>query len=86
VEDDEQPIAWLALKKGMPVLDSNGEEIGRLSEVVADQQKDIFSGITWRHGILGSEHYVPADLIGELTSEAVHLSVDAGEAQRQTPG
>ena len=83
--DNEQPIAWLALRKGTPVIDSSGAEVGHLSEVIADEQKDIFSGIKWRHGILGSEHYVPADLIGDLTSEAVHLTVSGDEAQQEPP-
>jgi uncharacterized protein YrrD len=83
VTDSERPIAWLALEKGTPVLDAGGDEIGKVSEIVADEQKDIFSGIRWRHGILGSQHYVPADLIETLTADAVHLRVSADEAQQQ---
>ena len=85
VTDNEQPIAWLALRKGTPVVDAGGAEIGKLSDVIADEQKDIFSGIRWRHGILGSEHYVPAALIGELTDQAVHLTVSGEEAQQEQP-
>lgn len=81
--DSERPIAWLALEKGTPVLDAGGNEIGKVSEVIADEQKDIFSGIRWRHGILGDQHYVPADLIAELTVDAVHLRVSGDEAQQQ---
>jgi hypothetical protein len=86
VTDEERPIAWLALEKGTPVLDASGNEIGKVSEVVADEQKDIFSGIHWRHGLLGDQHYVPADLIDELTSDAVRLRVSAEEAQGESPG
>lgn len=84
--DDERPIAWLALRKGMAVVDSNGAEIGKLAGVLGDEQKDIFSGITWREGLLGAEHYVPADSIGELTAEAVHLTIGAGQARQEPPG
>jgi uncharacterized protein YrrD len=83
VTNDERPIAWLALENGTPVLDVNGDEIGKVSEVIADEQKDIFSGIRWRHGILGSQHYVPADMIDTLTADAVHLRLSADDAQRQ---
>jgi uncharacterized protein YrrD len=86
VADNGQPIAWLALRKGAPVVDGTGDEIGHLTEVVADVQKDIFSGIKWRHGILGSEHFVPAAFIGELTTEAVHLTVSGDDAQQELPG
>jgi hypothetical protein len=76
----------MALEKGTPVVDAGGEEIGKVSEVVADEQKDIFSGIHWRHGILGEEHYVAADLIEELTAGAVRLSVSAEDARGERPG
>jgi hypothetical protein len=56
VTDTERPIAWLALEKGTPVLDADGAEIGKVLEVVGDEQKDIFSGIRWRHGLLGDQH------------------------------
>jgi uncharacterized protein YrrD len=79
--DAERPIAWLALGKGTPVYSSDGEEIGKVSTVVADVQKDIFSGISFKHGLLGSEHFVPAEAIGELTDQAVHLNLSADQAQ-----
>lgn len=81
MSDNEHPIAWLALDKGTPVFTSDGEEIGKVSTVVADVQKDIFSGISFKHGFLGSEHFVPAAVIGELTDRGVHLSLTAHEAE-----
>ena len=84
--NEERAIAWLALEKGTSVIDSTGAEIGKVSEVVADEQKDIFSGIQWREGMLGNEHYVPADLIEELTSEAVRLRVSGDDARQELPG
>ena len=86
VANDERAIAWLALEKGTPVIDSTGAEVGKVSEVVADEQKDIFSGIQWREGMLGNEHYVPADLIEELTSAAVRLRVSGDDARQELPG
>ena len=77
---EETPIAWMALRKGHPVTGSDGEPVGKLSEVVADQQKDIFSGIAFRHGILDHERFAPADLIETITSESVQLRISADEA------
>ena len=84
--NEEHAIAWLALEKGTPVIDVTGTEIGKVSDVVADEQKDIFSGIQWRQGVLGDEHFVPADLIEELTSGAVRLRVSGNDAQMEPPG
>jgi uncharacterized protein YrrD len=78
---DNQPIAWLALEKGTPVVASDGEELGKVSEVVADEQKDIFSGVTIRQGLLGDDKFIPASMIETLTEGAVHLNVPAEDAR-----
>jgi uncharacterized protein YrrD len=83
--DDETPLAWMALARGHPVTASDGRPVGKISEVVADQQKDIFSGIAFRHGLLDHERFAPADLIDEITSESVRLAIPADEAESLEP-
>lgn len=78
---DERPISWMALADGTPVIASDGSEVGKVTEVVADRDKDIFSGVNFKHGIFGSEHFAPADTISEITAEEVRLSLSAAEAQ-----
>ncbi len=78
-------IAWPALKKGTPLVDSDGEEVGRISTVVADETKDIFSGIAFRHGRFEGERFVPADLIEEMTEERVRVRLRAGEVDDLEP-
>jgi uncharacterized protein YrrD len=75
------PIAWSALSHGTPVLTSDGTELGKVSEVVADEQKDIFSGIRVDPGWFRDERFVPADLIDRLTRDAVYLSISADQAK-----
>jgi uncharacterized protein YrrD len=77
---EETPIAWLALEEGTPILASDGAEIGRVTTVVADEQKDIFSGVTFRPGLLDGQKFVPADSIDRLTASAVHLRISEAEA------
>lgn len=78
---DDRPISWMALQDGTPVLASDGNEVGKVTEVVADRAKDIFSGIRFRHGLFGSEHFVPADKVAEITQEDVTLTMTAAEAE-----
>jgi uncharacterized protein YrrD len=80
--DDDRPIAWPALKEGTPVHDSTGAEIGKVGRVVADQQKDIFSGITVTSGIFSTERFAPAEVVGRITETKVELSIEAAEAGR----
>ncbi len=77
------PIAWNVLAKGTPVYAADGEELGKVAEVIADDQKDIFSGISLKPGLFKDERFVPADLIEELTDEAVRLSISSAQANRQ---
>ena len=79
----ETPIAWSVLPKGIPVYASDGAELGKVAEVIADEQKDIFSGISLNPGLFKDERFVPADLIEEMTHEAVRLSISAEQAHRQ---
>ena len=76
----EQQISWMALSSGTLILTSDGAELGRVQDVVADQQKDIFSGVTFSEGIRGGIRFVPAALIVEITDGSVKLNVTEAEA------
>lgn len=80
MSEEETPIAWLALKRGVPVFTSDGEEVGHVSSVVADEQKDIFSGVAFRDRLLSQERFAPAAVIGTLTTKGVHLTIDKSSA------
>ena len=82
---EDTPIAWLALEEGTPIVAADGEQVGKVDAVIADRQKDIFSGITFRPGLLGTPVFVPADKIDRLTDGAVHLSITATDAASLEP-
>lgn len=82
---DQTPIAWLALERGTPIYSSENEEIGEVDEVIADRQKDIFSGITFRTGVTSSTRFIPADRIERLNDGAVHTTLAAHEAGSLEP-
>jgi hypothetical protein len=77
----EAHIAWTALRKGHPVRASDGEQVGKIARVVADEKQDIFSGITFRSHRFDSERFAPADLVEAITSESVHLTIPASQAE-----
>lgn len=82
---DDRPIAWLALEAGTPIFTADGEQVGKVAEVVADRSKDIFSGITFKPGMLDSPVFVPADNVVEITANAVKLSIPAGDVDGLEP-
>jgi uncharacterized protein YrrD len=78
--DRRKPISWLALEKGTPVVAAGGEEVGKVREVIADEQKDIFSGVTIDTGLLSEPRFVPAEVIEEMTDDVVKLVITAERA------
>ena len=73
-----EPASYLTLSEGAPVFASGGEQVGRVAEVVAAVEQDIFEGIAIspRHG-LGRHRFAAADEIAEIGEKGVLLSLDA---------
>jgi sporulation protein YlmC with PRC-barrel domain len=74
----------MTLKKGTSVLAADGNEIGKVSEVVGDEQQGIFSGITVSPGLLSENRFVPATLVGDITEEQVSLAISSDELESRT--
>jgi uncharacterized protein YrrD len=77
VPDLGAPIAYLVVRAGLPVYHPNGDRIGEVEHVLADEPSDIFHGLIIRVGPPGPRHaYLDADQIAELRERGVLLSVD----------
>jgi hypothetical protein len=73
-----EPISYLVLEEGTKVLSSDGEELGEVAHVLADEQDDIFDGIVIDASWLPGGHvFADAAQVGEIRSDAVTLSLDA---------
>lgn len=76
------PIGYEAIAEGTPVYSSDGEQIGKVSHVLADEQKDIFDGIVIAEH-LGPRGHRFADVleIGEIHERGVVLTLDRQAAE-----
>lgn len=70
------PVAWLVIERGWEVVDANGENVGKVEEVVGDRENDIFSGLSVATSLLGEAEFVPAERVGEITEGRVQLAAD----------
>lgn len=68
------PVAWLLVEPGWLVYDAKGEKYGKIKEVLADGQADIFHGILVDRGLLGDDEEVLAERIAEIHEGHLHLS------------
>ena len=75
----------MAITTGTPVVSKDGEELGKVTDVVADHEKGIFSGVVFRSGLLDADRFAPGDLVGNITAERVTVNVAAVDAEALEP-
>ncbi len=72
MEDLGQPISYLVLEKGTDVYTSDGKKHGKVNEVLADLQRDIFEGI-----VVDPMPLIPGDL-KEIPADRVEAIYERG--------
>jgi hypothetical protein len=67
-----EPVSWLLIERGWEVVDSAGERVGTIREVVGDWDHDIFDGLR----LEGYARYVPAERVAHIEERRIELGVD----------
>jgi uncharacterized protein YrrD len=70
------PVSWLLIERGWQVVGSDGNELGKVHEVVGDSGKDIFSGLAVSPGLLRKPRFVPAENVASITEGRIVLDLD----------
>jgi PRC-barrel domain len=86
MDDLGPPSSYLAVRKGVPVFSSDGEELGRVVEVLKDGKADMFDGVIFdtTRGP-GGHRFVDAPEVGEIFEQGMVLKIDAAAATRLGP-
>jgi len=66
------PVSWLVIEPGWRVVDSGGEEIGKVESVTGDKEADIFDGLEVRSGLLETT-YMPAERVASIVEGEIRL-------------
>lgn len=82
---DEQQVAWTAINNGAAVVGEDGSDLGKVTAVVADTNKDIFSGLAFRPGLFDTEQFIPADLVDTITPDEVRVRLTPEAARGLDP-
>ena len=69
------PVSWLLIEPGWKVVGSDGEEIGRVEEVIGDSSHDIWDGLAVAAGMLSRPKYVAAERVARIEEGEVALDV-----------
>jgi hypothetical protein len=78
--DEGLPIAYALLDQGVPVLASDGEQVGTVHHVVAAPEKDIFHGLVITASA-GGRRFVEAADVASIHERGVDLKIDCAAAQ-----
>jgi hypothetical protein len=81
IAPDETEVSWRAVAAHSPVIAAEGGEIGRVLEVAALPEEDIFHGIVFQHHGRGRTYLAPADAVARITTAAVYLRANAAQAE-----
>jgi len=73
------PVSWMMIEQGWAVVDADGQEVGRVDEVLGEEGVDIFNGLQVLTGTLGKPTYVPAERVGEIVEGRVQLRLTREE-------
>jgi hypothetical protein len=79
------PVAWKVVEQGWSVVARDGEQVGKVDQVLGDPEADIFDGLAVGGGLLSQPTYVPGEQVGPIEEGTVHLSIDAEAFSRLGP-
>jgi hypothetical protein len=60
-------VSWLMVERGWTVVNAHGEKIGKVDEVLGDEQIDIF------HGLLVGGEEILAERVAEIREGEIRL-------------
>jgi hypothetical protein len=82
--DDGHAIHYTALERGTPVISSDGEEIGKVVEVLDNYRENIFDGLVIETPS-GERRFVDAPEVARTAERAVTLNITAAQAAELGP-
>ncbi|HEX6152596.1 MAG TPA: PRC-barrel domain-containing protein [Solirubrobacterales bacterium] len=82
MEDLGHAISYLVAKRGIPVFSSDGERLGRVIQVLAAPEANMFDGIifdtSWGPG---GRRFVDAPEVEAIYERGVVLKIEAAEVE-----
>jgi len=83
MNDDGYAISYKLLHGGVPVVTSDGIEVGTVDRVLENEREHIFDGIVVRSE--RGDLFVDAPEVTRIAERRVTLSIDSGQAQALPP-
>jgi hypothetical protein len=72
-------VSWYAIEPGWRVTTLDGAPMGKVDQVLGDEELDIFHGIAVRVGIGRLPREIPSDLVSGIEEGTVTVGILADE-------
>ena len=82
--DDGLAVHYTALELGIPVVSSDGEQVGKVAEVLDNYREHIFDGLVIET-TSGERKFVDAPEVARTAERAVTLTITAAETAELGP-
>ena len=79
---NEDPLSWYMIESGWAVYDNDGDEAGRVEEVLGDTERDIFDGITIATGVFSVPRYLPSEHVTGIVDGGVKVELSTPEIDK----
>jgi sporulation protein YlmC with PRC-barrel domain len=82
--DEGLAVHYTALERGTPVFSSDGEQVGKVAEVLDNYRENIFDGLVIET-TSGERRFVDAPEVKRTAERAVTLNITAAECAELGP-
>jgi Uncharacterized protein conserved in bacteria (DUF2171) len=82
--DDGQAVHYTTLERGTPVFSSDGEQVGKVDQVLDNYRENIFDGLVLVMNS-GERRFVDAPEVERTAERAVTLNITAAECEQLGP-
>jgi PRC-barrel domain len=82
--DDGHAVHYTALERGTPVISSDGQDVGKVAEVLDNYREHIFDGLVIETAG-GERKFVDAPEVARTAERAVTLTITAAEVAELGP-
>jgi hypothetical protein len=82
--DDGHAVHYTALERGTPVISSDGQEVGKVVEVLDNYREHIFDGLVIET-TGGERRFVDAPEVARTAERAVTLTITVAEVAQLDP-
>jgi hypothetical protein len=78
-----EPGSYLTLEPGVPVYSSDGDRLGKVEHVQAEEDADVFHGLVIDLSTMpGAHRFVGAPAVDQIHERGVVLTLSASDAER----